>query len=110
MAADGGCHRFAVMARATALDGHAQGAAGPRDPIRALAQAVVAPRQEQLAPRRRLGDLAHDRWLVQADVSETEQRVVDLVDLRRAAPGVMDEPPGAEAAALPLTTRAEVNT
>ena len=42
MAADGGCHRFAVMARATALDGHAQEAAGPRDPIRALAQAVVA--------------------------------------------------------------------
>ena len=54
------------MARATALDGHAQQAAQPRDPIRAPAQAVVAPRQEQLALRRRLGDLAHDRRLMQA--------------------------------------------
>jgi hypothetical protein len=41
----------AVMTRAIALDGPAQQAAGPRDPTRALAQAVVAPRQEQLALR-----------------------------------------------------------
>ena len=32
----------AAMTRATALNGHAQQAAQPRDPIRALAQAVVA--------------------------------------------------------------------
>jgi hypothetical protein len=68
----------AVMTRATALNGHAQEAAQPRDPIRARAQAVVAPRQEQLAPRRRLGDLAHDRRRMQADRRETEQRVTDL--------------------------------
>ena len=78
MAADGGCHRFAVMARAAEVNGHAQGAAGPRDPIRALAQAVVALRRKQLALRRRLGDLAHDRRLMQADRRETEQRVTDL--------------------------------
>jgi hypothetical protein len=35
----------AVMTRATAPNGHAQQAAGPRDPIRALAQAVVALRR-----------------------------------------------------------------
>ena len=68
----------AVMARTAEVDGHAQQAAGLRDPIRALAQAVVAPRQEQLAPRRRLGDLAHDRRLMQADRRDTEQRVADL--------------------------------
>jgi hypothetical protein len=96
----------AVMARATAPDGHAQQAAGPRAPIRALAQAVVAPRQEQLAPRSRRGDLAHVRRRMQADLSETEQKVADLVDLRRVAPGVLDASSGAEAAALPLT---EVN-
>jgi hypothetical protein len=78
MAADGRCHRLVVMARAAEVNGHAQQAAQPRDPIRALAQAVVALRQEQLAPRRRLGDLAHDRRRMQADLSETERRVADL--------------------------------
>jgi hypothetical protein len=78
MAADGRCHRFAVMARATAPNVHAQQAAQPRDPIRALAQAVVAPRQEQLVLLRRLADLAHDRRRMQADRRETEQRVTDL--------------------------------
>jgi hypothetical protein len=78
MAADGRYHRFAVMARATALDGHAQGAAGPRDPIWALAQAVLAPRQEQLALVSQLADLAHERRRMQADLSETEQRVADV--------------------------------
>ena len=51
MAADGGCHRFAVMTRAAEVNGHAQQAAQPRDPIRALAQAVVALRLKQLALR-----------------------------------------------------------
>jgi len=68
----------AVMTRAAEVNGHAQQAAGPRDPIRALAKAVVAPRQEQLPPRRRLGDLADDRRRMQADRRETEQRVTDL--------------------------------
>jgi hypothetical protein len=39
------------MARAIDVNGHAQHAAQPRDPIQALAHAVVAPRQEQLALR-----------------------------------------------------------
>jgi hypothetical protein len=106
MAADGRCHRFVVITRATALDGQAQQAAGPRDPIRALAQAVVALLQVQLALLSQLAELAHDRRRKQADRRETEKRVADLVNLRRAAPGVLDAPPGAEAAALPLT---EVN-
>jgi hypothetical protein len=37
-----GCHRCAMMAVTAEVNGHAQGAAGPRDLIRALAQAVVA--------------------------------------------------------------------
>ena len=70
MAADGGCHRFAVMARAAEVNGHAQQSARPRDPIRALAQAVVALRLGQLALLSQLADLAHDRRLMQADFSE----------------------------------------
>jgi hypothetical protein len=85
----------AVMTRAAEVNGHAKQAAGPRDPIRALAQAVVAPRLGQLALLSQLADLAHDRRLVQADRRDTEQRVADLVDLRRAASGVTDAPPGA---------------
>jgi hypothetical protein len=75
--------RYVVMNRAAGDNGHAQQAAQPRHPIPALAQAVVAPRQEQLAPRRRLGDLAHDGWLVRADRRDTEQRVADLRPRRR---------------------------
>ena len=60
----------------------------------------------QLALLSQLADLAHDRRLMPADLSETEQRVADLVTARRVSPGVLDAPPGAEAAALPLT---EVN-
>jgi hypothetical protein len=57
----------------------------------------------QLALLSQLGDLAHDRRRMQADRRESEQRVVDLVDLRLVSPGVLDAPPAAEAAALPLT-------
>jgi hypothetical protein len=45
MAPAGGSHRFAVMTRAAEVDGQAQQAAQPRDPIQALAQAVVALRR-----------------------------------------------------------------
>jgi hypothetical protein len=106
MAADGGCLRFTVMARAAEVNGHAKQAARPRDPIRALAQAVVALRLGQLAPLSQPADLAHDRRLMQAARRDTEQRDAVLVNLRQVAPGVPDAPPGAEAAALPLT---EVN-
>jgi hypothetical protein len=51
MAADGGCHRFAVMTRAAEVNGRAQQAAQPRDLIRTLAQAVVALRLKQLVLR-----------------------------------------------------------
>jgi hypothetical protein len=57
----------------------------------------------QLALLSQLADLPHDRRRMQADRRDTEQRVADLVTLRRAAPGVMDAPHRAEAAALPLT-------
>ena len=40
-----------VMTRAAEVNGHAQQAAQPRDPIRTLAQTVVALRLKQLALR-----------------------------------------------------------
>jgi hypothetical protein len=43
-----------------------------------LAQAVVALRQQQLALLSQLAALAHDRRLMQADLSETEQWLIDL--------------------------------
>jgi hypothetical protein len=98
-----------MMTRATALNGHAQQTAQPRDPIQALAQAVVALWLGQLALLSQLADLAHDRRLMQADLTDTEHWVVDLVNLRRVAPGVLDAPHRAKAAVAPLTTHAKVN-
>jgi hypothetical protein len=66
------------MALAAKVNGHVQWGAGPRDPIRALAQAVVALRRKQLALLSQLADRAHDRRLTQADRRETEQQVTDL--------------------------------
>ena len=95
---------FAVMTRVANVNGLAQQAAPAQDPIVALAQSVVALRLGQLALLSQLADLAHDRRRMQVDLSETEQWIVDLVNLRRVAPGVLDAPPRAEAAVAPHQT------
>jgi hypothetical protein len=85
------------------------GAGQTQDPILAAGQSIIALRQQQLALEGKVGDLAVNQQMVEADLREANRKLDDLYDLQRAALDFVDELPRSDQPAAPLTTRDKIN-